>query len=71
MKNYTFAAYDEIVNTLCMKVDALRADATATGEYYTGNGIEIPDYAKEDIERKGTIADLIEKYIEKNLNPRI
>lgn len=46
MKKYTYAALDEIVSTLCMKVDALRADATATAEYYTGDGNEIPDYAK-------------------------
>ena len=71
MKNYTYAALDEIVSTLCMKIDALRADATATAEYYTSDGIEIPDYAKEDIERKDAIAGLIEKYIEKNLTPRI
>ena len=71
MKNYTYAALGEIVSTLSMKIDALRADATACANYYTSDGNEIPDYAKEDIERKDTIADLIEKYIEKNLNPRI
>lgn len=71
MKNYTYAALDEIVSTLCMKVAALRDDANSSAEYYTREGSEIPDYAKEDIERKNTIADLIEKYIEKNLNPRI
>lgn len=71
MKNYTFAAYDEIVNTLCMKVDALRADADNTSEYYKGNGGEIPDYAKDDLEKKYAIANLIEQYINKNLNPKI
>ena len=40
-------------------------------EYYTRDGEEIPDYAKEDIEKKNAIADLIEKFIEKNLNPKI
>ena len=52
MRNYTYAALDEIVNTLSIKIDALRADANNSAEYYTRDGEEVPDYAKEDIERK-------------------
>ena len=71
MNKYTYAALDEIVTTLCAKVEDLRTSANYSVEYYTRDGEEIPDYAKEDIEKKNAIADLIEKFIEKNLNPKI
>lgn len=71
MKNYTYAALNEIVGTLCEKADDLRNSANSQVDYYTRDGEEIPDYAKDEIEKKKAIADLIEKYIEKNLNPRI
>ena len=71
MNKYTYAALDEIVTTLCAKVEDLRTSANNSVEFYTRDGVEIPDYEKEDIEKKNTIADLIEKFIEKNLNPKI
>ena len=71
MNKYTYAALDEIVTTLCAKVEDLRTSANNSIEYYTRDGEEIPDYAKEEIEKKNAIADLIEKFIEKNLNPKI
>ena len=71
MKNYTYAALDDIVATLCSRVEEIRSGANSQAEYYKRDGEEIPEYAKEDLEKKYAIADLIEKYVEKNLNPRI
>jgi hypothetical protein len=71
MNKYTYAALDEIVSTLCKKVEDLRESANNSVEYYTRDGEEIPDYAKVEIEKENAIADLIEKFIEKNLNPKI
>lgn len=71
MNKYTYAALDEIVTTLCAKVEDMRSSANNSIEYYTRDGEEIPDYAKEEIEKKKAIADLIEKFVEKNLNPKI
>ncbi len=71
MKNYTYAALDEIVTTLCDKAEELRNSAQSLTEYYTNAGNEVPEYATEDIEKKREIAGLIERFIEKNLNPRL
>lgn len=71
MKNYTYAALDDILDTLCSRVAELRNAANSRAEYYKRNGEEITDYEKKDLEKLFAIANLIEQYIEKNFNPRI
>mgnify|MGYP001570490998 FL=1 len=71
MKNYTYAALDDILDTLCSRVDELRNAANSRAEYYKSIGEEITDEEKKDLEKLFAIANLIEQYIKKNFDPII
>lgn len=59
---YKYAALAIIVEELATKADSMRTDAQDNLKYY---GEEVPEYAKEEAEKKMAIADEIDLFISK------